>query len=107
MKGVRKHVILLGKIFLDVSKNHLHSFVLLPGSLDLVKSYWSLVVTHGEILASSAPIVSSVNEKNKNEEDKGNEEFREKVALHGMLLFWGCLKAVYHPTPTYRCILLP
>lgn len=107
VKGVRKHVILLGKIFLNVSKNQQHSFVLLPGSIDLVKSYWGLVVSHGETLASSAPIGTSVNQQSKDEEDEGDKEFREKVALHGMLLFWGCLKAVYHPTPTYRCMLLP
>ncbi|RPB22907.1 ARM repeat-containing protein [Terfezia boudieri ATCC MYA-4762] len=103
VKGIRKHVIHLGKIFLEMSRLHQLPFFLLPGSIDLVKSYWGLVVAHGETLANTKPIgASGTRRSEKDEQDDGDEEFREKVALHGMLLFWGCVKAVYQPTPTYR-----
>ena len=104
VQGVRKHVIHLGKIFLEVSKIHQHTFALMPGSIDLVKSYWSLVVAHGETLASSKPIGASGKRVTNGIQDEGDEEFREKVALHGMLLFWACVKAVYHQTQSYRCM---
>ena len=106
VKGVRKHVIHLGKIFLEMSRIHQLPFFLLPGSIELVKSYWGLVVAHGETLANTKPIGASGTRRSENDEqDEGDEEFREKVALHGMLLYWGCVKAVYQPTPTYRCII--
>ncbi|KAF8462559.1 armadillo-type protein [Kalaharituber pfeilii] len=103
--GVRKHVIHLGKIFLEVSRVHQTAFALLPGSIDLVKSYWNLVVAHGETLASSKPLGTGLKkhmDMENGEQGDGEEEFREKVALHGMLLFWGCLKAVYQPNQTFR-----
>lgn len=106
--GVRKHVIHLGKIFLEVSRIHQHAFFLLPGSVELVKSYWGLVVAHGATLADSKPIGALGNKRSSGEEqDDGDGVFREKVALHGMLLFWACVKAVYQPTPTYRCMVFP
>ena len=103
---VRKHVIHLGKIFLDVSRSHQCSFVLLPGTLELVKFYWGLVVSHGESLASSKPIGGQGHKRQvegNGDSDDGTEEFREKVALHGMLLFRACVKVVYSPNATYRC----
>lgn len=109
-EAARKHAKSLGKLFLNVSSSHGFSFALMPDTLPLVRNYWSLVVDHGERLAQSKPLTggkrkaSTTNGTNgvvdgaAEEEDEGLQQFREKVALQGMVLLRGCIRLVFNPT---------
>jgi hypothetical protein len=108
---LKKHVVNIGKIFLDVINHHQAAFALLPGTLELLGRYWDVVVTHGEALAlQSKDTVQGINSTGtghagaaEDETEKERRQFREKVALQGMLLFRGCLKMIYNPTTTFKC----
>ncbi|KAA8911823.1 armadillo-type protein [Sphaerosporella brunnea] len=105
---LRKHVINIGKVFLDVIQNHQAAFALLPGTLDLMGRYWEVVVVHGEVLAEqSKNTVMGINGASnggivEDETKQERSKFREKVALQGMLLFRGAIKMIYNPTATFK-----
>ena len=87
---VRRYVVHLGKFFLELSNNTAlesvamnHNFVLMPGSLDLVRRYWDVVV--------SAADVSS-----------RNHDCIRKVVVQGMMLLKGCIKLVALPSVSLR-----
>lgn len=108
---LRKHVVNIGKLFLDVNTHHPAAFALLPGTLALLERYWEVVVAHGETLAvQSKAAVGGTNGAStdtsntaKNEAERLRREFREKVALQAMLLFRGAVKMIHSPTATFKC----
>jgi hypothetical protein len=107
-KLLKKHVVNIGKMFLDVSSSHPAAFGLLPNTLELLSKYWEVVVGHGNLLAAqSKKTVNIINGGSSQIEETDKEiqqkEFQEKIALQGMLLFRACIKMVYHPTSTFRC----
>lgn len=107
-KMLKKHIVHIGKLFLDVSSSHPAAFGLLPNTLELLSKYWEVVVGHGELLAAQGKktvngISGGDGEIEETEQEVTRREFREKIALQGMLLFRGCIKMVYHPTSTFKC----
>lgn len=103
---LRKHVVNMGKLFLDVSSSHPAAFALFPGTLQLLGKYWEVVVAHGETLVQqSKQTIGGSKGVNGNEEDDEQRGFREKVALQGMLLFRNCAKMIFNPVSTFKCLL--
>lgn len=109
---LRKHVVNIGKVFLDVIAHHPAAFALLPGTLELLGRYWEVVVAHGETLAAqSKTTVHSINGASigsnngaaEDEAERVQRKFSEKVALQGMLLFRGAVKMIHSPTATFKC----
>lgn len=100
---LRKHVVNMGKLFLDASTSHSAAFALFPGTLPLLGKYWEVVAAHGETLVERSKENLNGNEGSSGEEDRRN--FREKVALHGMLLFRSCAKMIFNPVATFKCML--
>lgn len=98
---VRKHVLNMGKLYLDVAGSHPAAFALLPGTLGLLEKYWEVVVAHGEGLGERS--------KEGKREEGADERFgfREKVALQGMLLFRNCAKMIWNPVSTFKCLFPP
>lgn len=104
---LKKHVINIGKVFLDVITHHQAAFALLPGTLELLSRYWEVVVAYGDSLAAqSKTTIGGINGTgggNVELEDNEKRDFREKVALQGMLLFRAALKMIYNPNATFKC----
>jgi hypothetical protein len=110
IRGLLKKLVMnMGKLFLGVNSSHPAAFALLPGTLELLGRYWEVAVAHGNALASQSKNTVNgltsvgagvVSEKGTTQT---RQEFCEKVALQGMLLFRGCLKMIYSPTATFKC----
>lgn len=108
-KLLKKHVVNIGKMFLDVSSSHPAAFGLLPNTLEMLSKYWEVVVRHGELLASQSKKTVNIIKGGsaaieETEQEILHKEFQEKIALQAMLLFRACIKMVYHPTSTFRCM---
>lgn len=87
---IRKHVVHLGKFFLELSSNSAlesvamnHNFVLMPASLDLVRRYWDVVVSAAEVSSR-------------------NHDCVRKVVVQGMMLVKGCIKLIALPSVSLR-----
>jgi len=108
---LRKHVVNIGKVFLDVIAHHQAAFALLPGTLELLGRYWEVVVAHGETLAAQSKSTAhdingastGSNDVAEDEAERVRQKFREKVALQGMLLFRGAVKMIHSPIATFKC----
>ncbi|KAL7268006.1 hypothetical protein RUND412_009385 [Rhizina undulata] len=104
MKLLRKHVINMGKLFHDLSTSHPAAFALMPRMLQLLGSYWEVIVAYGDMLAEQSKNMD-VNGGVVVSEDSDAEErrvFREKIALQGMLLFRSCTKMIFNPVSTFK-----
>ncbi len=47
-RAVEKHLLQMSKLHVEMAKTHPASFALLPDSISLVQSYWTLVIKLGE-----------------------------------------------------------
>lgn len=105
---VRKHVTNLGKLFLDMAASHAAAFALLPDTLELLKTYWNVVLTYGDELTRQADLVRAQISSGQEIEgalDQGDEsaKYAERVALQGALLLRSCAKMIFNPTQTFKC----
>lgn len=107
LKLLRKHVVNMGKLFLDLSSSHPAAFALFPGTLQLLGKYWEVVVAHGETLVQQSKREIGANGAGGKSNDAEQWEFREKVALQGMLLFRSCAKMIFNPVSTFKCPYAP
>lgn len=108
---LKKHVINIGKLFLEVGSSHAAAFALLPDTLQLLGKYWEVVVDHGnsQMQQSNQQVNKESNGKSEAEQ-KAEEErtkFRQRVALQGMLLFRNCLRTIFSPVATFKCTHTP
>lgn len=103
VKLLRKHVINMGKLFLELASSHPAAFALFPGTLQLLGKYWEVVVNHGETLVQQSKRSTGANAAGGKDKDDERWEFREKVALQGMLLFRSCAKMIFNPVSTFKC----
>ncbi len=93
---LEKHLLQLSKLHLEMAKAHPAAFVLLPNSLDLVRSYWALIKQFGETFGSrlTAGVSSG--------DDGEQKPFQEKVTLSGLKLVRACIKMVFNPVQTFK-----
>lgn len=106
-KLLKKHVLNIGKLYVDVNSSHPAAFTLLPCTLDILGRYWEVAEAYGDVLAAQSKktvdgITTQATSRLKEDDDKRNA-FREKVALQGLILWRGCLKMIYNPTATFKC----
>ncbi|PWW79173.1 ARM repeat-containing protein [Tuber magnatum] len=103
---LKKHVINIGKLFLEVGSSHAAAFALLPDTLRLLGKYWEVVVDHGNSLMqqSSQQVNGESNGKSGAEQKAEGDrtKFRQRVALQGMLLFRNCLRTIFNPVATFK-----
>jgi hypothetical protein len=93
---LEKHLLQLSKLHLEMAKAHPAAFVLLPNSLDLVRSYWALIKQFGETFGSrlTSGVVNA---------DHGEQKpFQEKVTLSGLKLVRACIKMVFNPVQSFK-----
>jgi len=93
---LEKHLLQLSKLHLEMAKAHPAAFVLLPNSLDLVRSYWALIKQFGETFGSR--LTSGVSSG----DDSEQKPFQEKVTLSGLKLVRACIKMVFNPVQTFK-----
>ena len=87
---VGKHLLQLSKLHVDMARSHPASFALLPDSVPLVQSYWSLVVKLGEDYLKGDQVVSEW------------RELMEKTGLRALLLIRACAKMAFSPVLTFK-----
>ncbi|KAI4759022.1 ARM repeat-containing protein [Aureobasidium sp. EXF-3400] len=93
---LQKHLLQLSKLHLEMAKAHPAAFVLLPNSLDLVRSYWALIKQFGETFGSRLTTAGS------SEDDGEQKPFQEKVTLSGLKLVRACIKMVFNPVQSFK-----
>jgi hypothetical protein len=93
---LEKHLLQLSKLHLEMAKTHPAAFVLLPNSLDLVSSYWTLIKQFGETFGS--PSASDVSDGHQSEQ----KPFQEKISLSGLKLLRACVKMVFNPVQSFK-----
>lgn len=98
---VGKHLIQFTKLHIDMSETHPASFPVLPGSIPLVKAYWSLVKGFSEVFDKSGGIrQTSGGAAGGNAKHEG--PLYEKLALKGLLLLRSCIAIAHHPVQTFK-----
>ena len=97
---VEKHIMQLSKLHVEMAKVHPASFALLPGCVDLVRSYWSLVVKLGKSHGSTNPAKASIGRDG--DVDEEEKSLLEKVGLKALLLLRACAKMAFNPAHTFK-----
>ncbi|ETS74816.1 hypothetical protein PFICI_13300 [Pestalotiopsis fici W106-1] len=98
---VGKHMMQFTKLHVDMATTHPASFASLPHSMDLVRSYWGMVVKFAEIYPKSGGL-------RRGAADEGGHKFGtegqwlEKIALKGLLLCRACIKMINQPQLTFK-----
>ncbi|PWY95481.1 importin 11 [Aspergillus sclerotioniger CBS 115572] len=90
-RAVEKHLLQLSKLHVEMAKDRPASFALLPDSIPLVQSYWSLVVKLGE----------NYSQLGTDGEPEG-KSLMEKTGLRALLLIRACSKMAFNPAQTFK-----
>lgn len=97
---VERHLLQLSKLHLEMARTHPAAYVMLPDSIDLVRSYWSLVKQYGETFGSRTAVTNAIIG---DDGDQGEERsFQEKLSLKGLLLVRACIKMIHNPTQSFK-----
>ncbi|KAL2441760.1 Importin-11 [Exophiala dermatitidis] len=94
---LRKHLLQLAKLYLDMARNHPASFVLL-GCMDILNHSWNIISQNDATTALSASFDWNVYRSGDADEESPNE----KLSLKALLLFRACLKMVFNPVQTFK-----
>ncbi|PYH95039.1 ARM repeat-containing protein [Aspergillus ellipticus CBS 707.79] len=90
-RAVEKHLLQLSKLHVEMAKDRPASFALLPDSIPLVQSYWTLVVKLGE----------NYGQLGSDSESEG-KSLMEKTGLRALLLIRACSKMAFNPAQTFK-----
>lgn len=96
---VGKHLLQLSKLHVEMAKVHPAAFALLPGSVSLVQSYWTVVVELGEVYESEGPQQSGLEASGDNKDEK---RVIDKIGLKALLLVRACSKLAFNPAHTFK-----
>ncbi|KAL5046236.1 hypothetical protein BDW71DRAFT_207599 [Aspergillus fruticulosus] len=89
-KFVEKHLLQLSKLHVELAKDRAASFALLPDSIPLVQSYWTLVVKLGENYGQLGT------------DGESEKTFMEKAGLRALLLLRACSRMAFYPAQTIK-----
>lgn len=93
-----KHLFQINKIWLEMSRQHPASFVLL-GCMDILRRSWNTISGNNAKEALSSELDWSVHSSGDAEDDSPPIE---KLALKALLLFRACVKMVFNPVNTFK-----
>ncbi|KAM0720078.1 hypothetical protein Q7P37_004214 [Cladosporium fusiforme] len=100
---LEKHMLQLAKLHHELSRDHPASFALLPDSIQLVHSYWSVTKDFGENFGSKEAVTSVLaNGSIGTDGDANDQTVMEKLVLRGLLILRACVKMVHNPTQTFK-----
>ncbi|KAJ5625877.1 hypothetical protein N7510_002186 [Penicillium lagena] len=90
-RGIEKHLLQMSKLHVEMAKTHPASFALLPDSIPLVNSYWTLVIKLGDKYDSLGADSESV-----------GKSLVERTGLRALLLIRACAKMAFNPAQTFK-----
>ena len=90
-KLVGKHLLQLTKLHVEMAKAHPASFALLPDSISLVKSYWALVVSVGEVYTKLGT-----------DDESEWRSVMERMGLKALVLVRHCARMAFNPVRTFK-----
>ena len=90
-KAIEKHLLQLSKLHVEMAKTHPASFALLPDSIPLVQSYWTLVIKLGDEY-----------DKLGADSDTEGKSLMERTGLRALLLIRACAKMAFNPVQTFK-----
>jgi Importin-beta N-terminal domain len=100
---VTKHLVQLSKLHLEMARSHPAAFVLLPGCVSILQSYWELVKILGKQYVDQISSQASNGWKVREIGERLDEvSLLEKLALKGLLLFRAILKMAFNPVQTFK-----
>ncbi|KAL3447952.1 armadillo-type protein [Aspergillus insuetus] len=88
---IGKHLLQLSKLHVEMARDRAASFALLPDSIPLVQSYWTLMVKLGENYSELGA-----------DSDSEGETFMEKAGLRALLLIRACVRIAFYPAQTFK-----
>ena len=94
---IEKHVIQISKLHLKMVQDHPAAFPQLPGSIDIARSYWQLLLEFSKTFGTDS--VASIGTDGDAEDEIS---YIERLSLKGLLLLRACVKMVYNPTLTFK-----
>ena len=97
---IEKHVMQLSKLHVDMAKTHPSSFALLPNCVDLVRSYWGLVVELGKSYITADLSNAKIGTDGDTDEDE--KTLLEKTGLKALLLLRACTRMVFYPVHSFK-----
>ncbi|KAK4504389.1 hypothetical protein PRZ48_005305 [Zasmidium cellare] len=99
-----RHTLQLAKLHHEMAKDHPAAFALLPNSIGMTGSYWSLIKNFGETFGSREAVTSAIGSAKIGTDGDAAEDkpFTEKIALKGLLIIRACVKMVHNPTQTFK-----
>lgn len=97
---IEKHLVQLSKFHLTMAQAHAVDFTLLTNSLDLVRTYWSLIASLGETWGSKS--LDGARIGTDGDAEDGDSPILERLGLKGLLLIRACVKMVFYPAQTLR-----
>ncbi|KAJ5629196.1 hypothetical protein N7528_002853 [Penicillium herquei] len=90
-KAIQKHILQLSKLHVDMSKTHAASFAHFAHSIDLVKTYWSLLQKLSEVYVSLGA-----------DSEAEGQSLPEKTGLRALLLIRACAQMAFNPVHTFK-----
>lgn len=90
-RTTEKHLLQLSKLHVEMARDRPASFALLPDSIPLVQSYWTLVAKLGE----------NYDQLGAGGEPEG-KSLMEKTGLRALLLIRACSKMAFNPAQTFK-----
>lgn len=99
---IEKHMLQLAKLHHELARDHPSSFALLPDSIQLVHSYWSVTKDFGANFGSKQAVTSALNGSIGTDGDANDQTVMEKLVLRGLLILRACVKMVHNPTQTFK-----
>lgn len=90
-RGIEKHLLQMSKLHVEMAKTHPASFALLPDSIPLVNSYWTLVVKLGDKYESLGA-----------DSESDGKSLVERTGLRALLLIRACAKMAFNPAQTFK-----
>ncbi|KAK4543323.1 hypothetical protein LTR36_005682 [Oleoguttula mirabilis] len=93
-----KNMLQLAKLHHEMAREHPAAFALLPNSVDLAMSYWSLAKDYGQSFGSRDVATAAIG----TDGDLDEKTTTEKLALRGLLILRACVKMVHNPASTFK-----
>ncbi|EPS27855.1 hypothetical protein PDE_02799 [Penicillium oxalicum 114-2] len=89
--AIEKHILQLSKLHVEMAKTHPASFARFDNSIELVKSYWTLV---GKLSETYTSLGTDIEAEGKS--------LLEKAGLRALLLIRACAKMAFNPAQTFK-----
>ncbi|KAL9612547.1 MAG: hypothetical protein Q9204_008952, partial [Flavoplaca sp. TL-2023a] len=99
---VEKHLRQIAKLHVNLAKTHPSGFALLPSSVELVSTYWSIAHQFGETYGSRSFTASGLGIGQSSDDIDQSIPITEYLSLRGLLLLRACVKMVFNPAQTFK-----